>query len=126
MLGSTPTHKSQKEAAITGPSSAAMKSVSKEANNPSSAAMKSVSILRTQWGDLADEETDRSDEQEQILEGDIEEGSLFTPFMSRMQKKYNKKKHANKLNDTGVLSTFSEHIQTRSKKGVIKSNPKYL
>lgn len=55
MLASTPTHKSQKEAAITGPSSAAMKSVSKEANNPSTAAMKSVSILRTQWGDLADE-----------------------------------------------------------------------
>jgi len=32
------------------------------------------------------------DEQEQNLKGDIEEGSLFTFFMSRRQKKYNKKK----------------------------------
>lgn len=88
--------------------------------------MKSVSILITQWGDLADEETDRSDGQGQNLEGDIEEGSLFTSFMSRKQKRYNKKKHANKLNDTGVQSTISEHIHTRSKKDVIKSNPKYL
>jgi len=78
MLASTPTHKSQKEAAITGPSTVAMKSESKEENNPSTAAMKSVSILRTQWGDLADEETDKSGEQEQNLEGAIEEGSLFT------------------------------------------------
>jgi len=60
MPASTPAHKSQMEAAytITGTSSAVMKSVSKEANNPSTAALKSVSILRTQWGDLVDEETD--------------------------------------------------------------------
>ncbi len=66
-----------------------------------------------------------SADQEQNLEGGIEEGSLFTLFMSRRQKKSNKKKHANKLNDTMVQSTSSEHIQTPSKKGVIKSNPKY-
>jgi hypothetical protein len=52
---------------------------------------------------LVDEETDMSDdEQEQNLEGDLEEGSIFTPFMSRRQKKYNQKKHANKLGDKGV------------------------
>jgi hypothetical protein len=85
-----------------------------------------VSILRTQWGDFTDEETDMSDVQEHNLEGDIEEGSLFTPFMSRRQKNNNKKKHANNLNDTGVQSTIIEHIQTRSKKGVMKSNPKYF
>ena len=88
--------------------------------------MKSVSILRTQWGDVVNEETDISDDQEQNLEGDIEEGSLFTPFMSRRQKKYSKKKDSNKLNDTMVQNSSREHIQTGSKKGVIKSNPKYL
>jgi len=67
-----------------------------------------------------------SDVQEHNLEGDIEKRSLFTPFMSRRQKKNNKKKQANKLNDTGVQSTIIEHIQTCSKNGVIKSNPKYL
>jgi len=45
--------------------------------------MNSVSILRTRWGDLVDEETDMSDEQEQNLEGDLYEGSSVTPFMSR-------------------------------------------
>jgi len=34
--------------------------------------------------------------------------------------------HANKLSGKGVQSTSSEHMQTPSKKGVIKSNPKYL
>jgi hypothetical protein len=67
-----------------------------------------VIILRTRWGDLVDEETDMSDEQEQNLEGDLDEGRSFTPFMSRRKKKYNKNKHDNKLNDKGVQSTSSE------------------
>jgi len=45
-------------------SSVVMKSVSKGANNHGTAALKSVSILRTQYGDLVDEETDMSDDQE--------------------------------------------------------------
>jgi len=99
---------------------------SKDANRTTTDAMQSVSILKTPWGDLVDEEPDMSDdEQEQNLEGELEEGSIFTPFMSRRQKKYNKK-HANKLSDKGVQNTSSEHIQTCSKKGVIKSNPKYM
>ncbi|RHN41254.1 hypothetical protein MtrunA17_Chr8g0364121 [Medicago truncatula] len=108
--------------------------ISQPANskNTSEACKKSEKLLSKFWaGGLdsdhaPDEETDMSDEQEQNLERDIEEGSLFTPFMSRRQKKNKKKKHPNKLNDTGVQHTFSEHIQTRSKKCVIKSNPKYL
>ena len=89
-------------------------------------AYQSVSILKTPWGDLVDEEPDMSDdEQEQNLEGELEEASIFTPFISRRKKKYNRK-HANKLSDKGVQNTSSEHIQTRSKKGVITSNPKYM
>ena len=100
--------------------------------NTSEACKKSEKLLSKFWADGLDsdhafeEGKIMSDEQEQNLERDIEEGSFFTPFMSRRQKKKNKKKHANKLNDTRVQNTFSEHIQTRSKKGVIKSNPKYL
>jgi len=45
--------------------------------------------------------------------------------MSRRQKKYNKKKRANKLGYNGVQS-INKYIQTRSKKGVVKMNPKYL
>jgi len=94
--------------------------VSKDGNtHHSTTSMKSVSILRTQWGDLVDEERDISDEQEQNLEGDLDKGSSFTPFMSRRHKKYNKKKDVDKLNDKGVQSTSSEHIQTHSKKSVI-------
>ena len=105
--------------------------ISQPANskNTSKACKKSEKLLSKFWADGLDsgnasvEEKDMSDEQEQNFERDFEERSLFTPIMSRRQ---NKKKHANKLNDAGVRNTFSEQIQTRSKKGVIKSNPKYL
>jgi len=84
---------------------------------------------------LGDEDTNTTDstfdpetnsEAHKINLGDAKEGSLFTLFMSRRQEKSNKKKLVNKLNDTIIQSTKSEHIQTRSKKGVIKSNSKYL
>jgi len=100
---------------------------SKDANRAITDAMQSVSILKTPWGDLVDEEPSVSDdEKEQNLEGELNEGSIFTPLISRRQKKKNQKKHANKLSDKCVQNTSSEHIQTRSKKGVIKSNPKYM
>jgi len=107
--------------------------ISQPANskNTSEACKKREKLLSKFWVDgldsdhAFDEGTDMSYAQEQNLERDIEEGSLFTPFMSRKQKN-NKKKYVNKLNDTGVQNTFSDHIQTRYKKGVIKSNPKYL
>jgi hypothetical protein len=76
---------------------------SKDANRAITDAMQRVNILKTVWGDFIDEEPDMSDdEQEQNLEGEYHEGSIFTPFMSRRQKKYNQKKHANKLGDKGV------------------------
>jgi len=96
------------------------------------ACRKSEKILSKFWADDldTDQASDNTLEPESnakryLPEGDIEEGSLFTPFMSRRQKKSNKK-HANKLNDTVVQGISSEHIQTCSKKGVIKSNPKYM
>ena len=95
------------------------------------ACRKSEKILSKFWAD-DDLDTDQASDStlepdiNAEIEGDIEDGSLFTPFMSKKQKKYNKKKHGNKLNDTMVQSTSTEHIQTRSKKSVIKSNPKYL
>lgn len=100
--------------------------------NNSEACRKSEKIFSKFWAD--DLDTDQasdntlepeSNAERYMPEGDIEEGSLFTLFMSRRQKKSNKK-HANKLNDTVVQSTSSDHIQTCSKKGVIKSNPKYM
>jgi len=98
--------------------------------NNSKACRKSENFLSKFWADDFDtDQASNSTLEPDInaeIEGDIEDGSLFTPFMSKRQKKSNKKKHANKLNDTTVQSTSSEHIQTRSKKGVIKSNPKYL
>jgi len=60
--------------------------VSKEANNPSTVAMKSVNILRTSYGDLVDEQAYMRDEQEQNLQRDIEEGSLFTLFHFHVKK----------------------------------------
>jgi len=95
------------------------------------AACRKSEIILSKYGadDLDTDQTSDSTLEPGInaeIEGDIEDGRLFTPFMTRRQKKSNKKKHVNKLNDTVVQSTSSEHIQTRSKKGVIKSNPKYL
>jgi len=98
--------------------------------NNAAACKKSEIILRKFWADDLDmDQTSDSTLEPDInveIEGDIQDESLFTPFMSRRQKKSNKKKQVNKLNDTMTQSTSSEHIQTRSKKGVIKRNPKYL
>jgi len=98
--------------------------------NNVAACRKSEIILSKFWADDLDtDQTSDSTLEPDInveIEGDIGDGSLFTLFMSRRQKKSNKKKHVNKLNDTMAQSTSSEHIQTCSKKVVIKSNPKYL
>lgn len=57
--------------------------------------MKSEKLLSKFWADgldsdhASDEETDMSNEEKKYLERDIEEGSLFTPFTSRRQKKKN-------------------------------------
>jgi len=48
--------------------------------------MKSVNILRTSYGDLVDEQAYMRDEQEQNLQRDIEEGSLFTLFHFHVKK----------------------------------------
>jgi len=93
--------------------------------NTSAACLKNGKALSKFWADEDTDATDSTFDPESDSEGHkinssaAKEGSLFTPFMSRRQKKSNKKKHANKLNDTMVQSTSSEHIQTRSKKGVI-------
>jgi hypothetical protein len=86
---------------------------SKDGNRATSDAMQSVSILKTPWGDLVDEETDMSDdEQEQNLEGDLEEGSIFTPFMSRRQKTPNTvlvtKKQTNQSSQANTAESISE------------------
>jgi len=74
--------------------------------NNNAACRKSEIILSKFWtDDLDTDQTSDSTLEPDInaeIEGDIEDGSLFTPFMSRRQKKSNKKKHANKLNDTMV------------------------
>jgi hypothetical protein len=60
---------------------------SKDASRATIDAMQSVSILKTPWGELVDDEPDMSDdEQETNLEGELEEGSIFTHFMSRSRK----------------------------------------
>lgn len=75
------------------------------ANACSSEAQRSVDILQKFWGDYTNEE---------------HESSLVCPSAARIKKQ---KKQTNR--QVSPKSTKSEHIQTRSKKGVIKSNPKY-
>ena len=65
-----------------------------------------MGILQKFWGDYTPEE---------------HEYSLACPAATIDKKK---KKHTNR--QVSPKSTSSEHIQTRSKKGVVKSNPKYL
>jgi len=72
----------------------------------SSAAQRSVDILQQFWGDYTIEE---------------HESSLACPSTAR-----NKKQKKQKNIQVSPKSTNSEHIQTLSKKGVPKSNPKYL
>jgi hypothetical protein len=69
----------------------------------SSAAQRSVEILQKFWGDYTTEK---------------HESSLACPVTATNKKK-------KKLTNIQVSpkSTSSEHIQTRSKKGVVKSNP---
>jgi len=71
----------------------------------SSEAQRSVDILRKFWGDYTNKEP---------------EFSLVCASTTRNKKQ---KKQTNR--QVSPISTSSEHIQTRSKKGVIKSNPKY-
>jgi len=72
----------------------------------SSAAQRSVDILQKFWGDYTNGERD---------------SSLVCPTTTK-----NKKEKKQKNRQVSPKSTSSEHIQTRSKKGVVKSNPKYL
>jgi len=86
---------------------------SKDGNKATSDAMQSVSILKTLWGDLLDEEHDMSDdEQEQNLEGELEQGSIFTPFMSRRQKTPSTvlvtKKQTNQRSQANTADSISE------------------
>jgi len=71
----------------------------------SSEAQRSVDILQKFFGDSTNEE---------------HESSLVCPSAARNKKQ---KKQTNR--QVSPKSTSNEHIQTRSKKGVIKSNPKY-
>jgi len=71
----------------------------------SSEAQRSVDILQKFWGDYTNEEP---------------EFSLVCPSTARNKKQ---KKQTNR--QVSPISTSSEHIQTHSKKGVIKINPKY-
>ena len=73
----------------------------------SSEAQRSVDILQKFWGDYTNDEHEH-------------ESSLVCPSAARIKKQ---KKQTNR--QVSPISTSSEHIQTRSKKGVIKSNPKY-
>lgn len=71
----------------------------------SAAAQRSVDILQKFWGDYTNDE---------------HESSLAYPSAARNKKL---KKQTNR--QVSPKSTSSERIQTRSKKGVIKNNPKY-
>ena len=72
----------------------------------SSAAQRSVDILQKFWGDYTNGEHD---------------SSLVCPTGTK-----NKKEKKQKNRQVSPKSTSSEHIQTRSKNCVVKSNPKYL
>ena len=94
--------------------------------NSTAACLKDGKMLRKFWGD---EDTDSTLEPEDIevfppdadkfLDTPLEIGKLTKPG-----RKSRKHKSPNGKGSGGITS--NEHIQTRSKKGVIKSNPKYV
>ena len=112
--------------------------ISGESKNVSAASMKSVQILSKSWGD--EEDTDPATDS--TMERDTESENLLatlkfspkadkyldTPLeinkFTKPGRKSRKHKSPNEKGSGGITS--SEHIQTRSKKGVIKSNPKYV
>jgi hypothetical protein len=83
--------------------------------NVSAAAKKSVQILSKLWGDVVD--SDHTTDGTMDLDTDTE----IVPKFSRKLGKSSSSTRGKGLD--GITS--SEHIQTRSKKGVIKHNPKY-
>ena len=112
--------------------------VSGGSKNVSTASMKSVQILSKSWGDEVDTDpaTDSTMEQDTDSENllatlkfppDADE-YLDTPLeigkFTKSDRKSRKHKSLNGKGSGGITS--SERIQTRSKKGVIKSNPKYV
>jgi hypothetical protein len=91
-------------------------------SNHSAASLKSVKILKQLWGDVEDDDSasDTNTDMEHAAEYLAKHTDIASNTKSgRMTKKQKSTKiHNGKGSD-------SEHIQTRSKKGVIKSNPKY-
>ena len=92
----------------------------------SAGCLKDGKVLRKFWGD---EDTDNTLELEDI-EVFPPDADMFldTPLQigkfTKPGRKSRKHKSPNGKGSSGITS--SEHIQTRSKKGVIKSNPKYV
>jgi len=112
--------------------------VSGGSKNVSAASMKSVQNLSKSLGDEVDTDpaTDSTMEQDTDFENLIAtlkfppdaDKYLNTPLeigkFTKSDRKSRKHKSLNGKGSGGITS--SEHIQTRSKKGVIKSNPKYV
>jgi len=112
--------------------------VSGGSKNVSAASMKSVQILSKSWGDEVDTDpaTDSTMEQDTDSKNMMAtlkfppdaDKYLDTPLeigkFTKSGRKSRKHKSLNGKGSGGITS--SEHIQTRSKKGVIKSNPKYV
>jgi hypothetical protein len=99
-----------------------------DTSNHSAASLKSVQIMKEFWGDVDDDDsasdinTDMEHAADRYLAKHTDIASNTKPGR-KTKKQKSPKTHIGKSSD-GITS--SEHIQTRSKKGVIKSNPKYL
>jgi len=95
-------------------------------SNHSAASLKSVKILKEFWGDIEDD--DSASDINTDIEHAADDYAKHTDIASntksgRMTKKQKSTKIHNGKGSDGITS--SEHIQTRSKNGAIKSNPKY-
>ncbi|AES62086.1 DUF4283 domain protein [Medicago truncatula] len=106
--------------------------------NFTAASMKSVQILRKFWGDEEDTDpatdstmdpdtnTEKLDTCETSIAGKYLVQHPHNDSFVKPGRKASKKRVQNHNGKTTDGVTSSEHIQTRSKKGVIKSNPKYV
>ena len=90
----------------------------------SAASLKSAKILSKFWGDemdidATDSTLDPETDSEAHNNSHFPEASNYPVSPHETVKKSKRGSHKKQ-------NTSSEHIQTRSKKGVIKSNPKYM
>ena len=99
-----------------------------DTSNHSAASLKSVKILKKFWGDVEDDDSASDINTDMEHAADIYLAKhIDIAFNTKSGRKTKKQKSSMTHNGKGSDGiTSSEHIQTRSKMGVIKSNPKYV